>query len=161
MNSHDYNFLENNKFTFSMERLPETMFRVISIDLPAINVPAPDAGYPGATQYFPGTFTEFDELTLRFIVDENLKNYGELYDWITQQRFAEHYIPKNDTEIKLVSDGSLHTMTNASNPNRVFHFKDLFPISLGSLSFDTTINSPEAVVCQAVFKFSYFVLKSS
>ena len=154
--SQPYNFLQNNGFIFNLERIPETTFRVVSCDLPMISVTPPQAGYPGASQYFPGNTTEFEELTMSFIVDENLLNYEEIYDWITQQRYCTDFIPTGDKDRLLVSDGTLVTMTNSSNPNRVFKFKDLFPISVGNLHFDTSINQPEPVQCQVIFKYSYF-----
>lgn len=155
---HNYNFLQNNGFIFSLERLPQTIFRVVACDVPSISIPPAEAGTPGATQYFPGGNTEFDELTMDFLVDENLENYEEIYHWITQQRYfiRDEFKPKNDSEKLMVSDGTLVTMTNASNPNRVFSFKNMFPISLGNLHFDTSITQPDPITCQVTFRYSYF-----
>lgn len=160
MEQYEYNLLQNNGFTFSLDRIPQTTFRVVGFDLPSISVPAPSAGNPSSTQYFPGSSVEFDALTMDFLVDENLKNYEEIYRWITQQRFCnKDFQPKNDSEIKLVSDGVLITMTNASNPNRIFYFKDLFPISLSGMRFDTSISEPAPITCTVTFRFSYFELR--
>lgn len=156
--TYNYNFLQNNGFLFTLERIPNTTFRVVACDVPSISVPPAQAGYPGATQYFPGNTTEFEELTLDFLVDENLDNYEEIYNWITQQRFCSEYVPTGDKDKLLVSDGTLVTMTNSSNPNRSFHFKAMFPVGLGNLHFDTSVDSPEPITCQATFKYSYFVL---
>lgn len=161
METYTNNFLQNNGFAFVLDRLPQTVFRITAVDVPSITVPPAPAGFPGVSQYFPGTFNEFDELSVTFLVDENLENYGEMFHWITQQRFAigDAYVAKNDFERLLVSDGVLTTMTNASNPNRVFKFKGLFPISLGNLHFDTTVTEPTPVTCTAVFKYTEFVLE--
>ena len=158
---YSYNFLQNNGFTFALERIPQTLFRVVACDVPSLTVPPAEAGYPGSSQYFPGTFNEFEELTMEFLVDEDLKNYEEIYHWITQQRFAigKDFVAKNDSERFLVSDGMLVTLDNSSNPNRVFHFKSMFPISLGNLHFDTSITQPEPITCQVTFRYSTFVLK--
>lgn len=157
-----YNTLQNNGFTFTLERLPQTMFRVVQCNIPSVSLPPPGAGYPGASQYFPGTTAEYDELTMVFIVDEHLKNYEEIYRWITQQKSyvkPDEFTPKNMTEEKLVSDGSLITLTNSSNPNRIFSFKDMFPVSLGQLQFDTSVSEPSPVQCEVTFRYSYFTLK--
>lgn len=156
MQTYSNNNLQNNGFTFILERIPQTIFRVTACDIPSIQVPPVQAGYPGATQYQPGTFTEFDELTLEFIVDEDLRNYEEIYRWLVKQRFSENQIPSSDIDVNYESDGALTTLTNSSNPNRVFKFKDLFPISLSSLRFDTSVSSPEPITCTATFKYSYF-----
>lgn len=155
----DFNTLSTNAFTFNLLRIPETMFRCTSVEVPGISVPAPDQNSAAGNQWFPGTSTEFDEMSIKFIVDENLLNYEEIYHWITQQRFAKNgewkSISENDK--LLVSDGFLTTLTNNSNPNRVFYFKNMFPVSLGSLSFDT--ENPTQSTCIATFRFSYFELR--
>lgn len=157
--TYSYNFLQNNGFTFLLERIPQTIFRVTSCDVPGLTVPTPETSSGRTTQYFPGTANEFDELVMEFIVDENLKNYEELYRWITQQRYTDkEFVPKSEKENLLVSDGVLVTMTNASNPNRVFKFANMFPISLGNIHFDTTISEPQPVTCTVTFKYSYFEL---
>lgn len=155
----DYNSLNNNAFNFALNRLPNTMFRAVAVNLPGINVPAPEASHNQATQYFPGSNTEFETFQMTFIVDENLTNYEELYRWIIQQRFMENYEPRNREESFLVSDSTLITMTNASNPNRVIKFKDMFPISLGAINFDSRDQSLEPALCTADFRYSYFTLE--
>jgi len=155
----DYNTLSSNAFTFTINRLPQTVFRVVSINLPGINVSPVESGQPEGDQYFPGSSNNFEELQMTFIVDENLLNYEELYNWITQQRYITEYKAKNTEEALLTSDGVFVTMTNSSVPNRVFTFRDMFPISLSSLNFDTRESNPDPVTCQVSFKYSYFTFQ--
>ena len=155
-----YNFLQNNGFLFNLLRLPETTFRVVACTVPEISIPPSQAGYPGSTQYFPGSFTEFDAFTIKFLVDENLKNYEEMYHWATQMRFAiKDYAAKNDSEIGLVSDGFLTTLNNSSNPSRTFYFKDMFPVSVSGWQMDTSVSTPEPIHCTVSFRYSYFELR--
>lgn len=156
--AHNYNLLQNNGFVFSLERIPQTMFRVVACDVPGISIPPANAGTPGVTQYFPGGNSEFEELTMDFLVDENLENYEEIYHWITQQRFFGNYKAKGDLDTPMVSDGALVTLTNQSNPNRTFKFKAMFPISLGNIHFDTSVSQPEPITCQVTFRYAYFEL---
>jgi len=155
----DYNLLKSNSYQFSIERIPETIFRITSVNLPEISVPAPSAPSGASTQYFPGSSSEFSLLTISFLVDENLKNYEEIFRWITQQRYGigSDFSAKNVTETKLTSDATLITLTNSSNPNRVIKFFDLFPTSLGQLNFSTQQSDPIPVECSAQFYFSRFV----
>ena len=155
----DYNYLKNNAFTFAVERLPQTMFRVVTGELPSISITPPSAGDMASTQYFPSTAIEFEPLTLEFIVDDNLLNYEEVYEWITDQQFATRknkFTPSDN--LALLSDGVLVTMNRSSNANRSFIFKGMFPISLGSLQFTTTTDSPEPIRCQVTFRYSYFIM---
>jgi hypothetical protein len=151
--SQDYNVLQTNKFIFSLQRIPETMFRVTGCSLPSINIPPPSEDSTSANQYFAGSSVEFDPITLTFIVDENLKNYKEIFDWMTAEQFNDSHEVRN--EAGLYTDGTLTTLTNASNPNVVFRFAGMFPISLGELQFDTT-NTTSTVLCTVTFRYSYF-----
>ena len=155
----DYNLLKSNSYQFSIERIPETIFRITSVNLPEISVPAPSAPSSASTQYFPGSTSEFSQLNITFLVDENLKNYEEIFRWITQQRFGigSEFAPKNITETTLTSDATLLTLTNSSNPNRVIKFFDMFPTSLGALNFSTQQSDPIPVECTAQFYYSRFV----
>jgi hypothetical protein len=159
METYSQNFLLNNGFTFILDRLPQTTFRIVSTDVPGIGVQPPSVGNPAATQYFPGSSVDFEPLTIEFLVDEDLKNYTELYNWITQQQYCSTYVPKDNRDKLLVSDGTLATLSNASNVRRVFYFKDLFPIGLGPLHFDTSITMSEPIQCTATFRYSYFELR--
>lgn len=152
----NYNELKNNNFMFTLSRIPETNFRVVECDLPSINVPLPQIGAPGSSQFFPGTFNEFEPLTIRFNVDENLHNYGEIYKWIIQQKssIGGRYVPSNELEKPMVSDGFLTTLTNASTPNRTFKFKDLVPYFLSGWTFDTTVDIPTIVTATVSFRYS-------
>jgi hypothetical protein len=156
----DYNMLKSNSFQFSIERIPETAFRVTAVNLPDISVPAPMSASAASNQFFPGSSSEFSQLNVTFLVDENLLNYEEIYRWITQQRYdiGSEFATKNIQEDKLVSDGTLLTLTNSSNPNRVIKFFDLFPTSLSALNFSTQHPDPIPVECTATFYFSRFVL---
>ena len=156
----NYNYLQNNAFNFTLNRIPETTFRVVECSIPSLTVPPAQGGAIGSPQYFPGTSNEFDVFPCRFIVDEDLKNYEEIYRWITQQRYhiGKDFAPKNEYEKSLVSDGTLITMTNSSTPNRIFRFFDMFPISIGAINFDTTIDSPVPVMCEVEFRYSYFYM---
>ncbi len=155
----DYNMLKSNSFQFSMERIPETIFRVTAVNLPDVSVPAPMAASAASNQYFPGSSSEFAQLTLTFLVDENLKNYEEIFRWITQQRYdiGTEFAPKNTNEMRLVSDATLVTLTNSSNPNRTIKFYDVFPTSLSALNFSTQQADPIPVECTASFYFSRFI----
>jgi len=156
--SNQFNNLKENSFVFKLLRIPETEFRIIGTVIPAISVPPAKAAYIAVDQYFPGSNIIFSEYSIKFIVDENLANYEELYRWIIQQQFVTPIIP-GEKELLLVSDGVLTTLNNSSVANRIFYFKDLFPIYLGNIIMDTTTAELPTVTCEATFRYSYFELR--
>jgi hypothetical protein len=157
--SDQYNNLRSNGFVFALERLPDTAFRIIQVEMPSIEIQPVETPTRTGDQYFPGSEITFSEMTLRFIIDEDMKNYIELYNWITQQRYTTDFIPTKTQEILMVSDGTLTMLNNSNVANKTFYFHDMFPISLSGMTFETNISEPSIVECTVNFKFSYFHLK--
>jgi T4-like virus tail tube protein gp19 len=153
----NYNNLQTNKFLFSLQRIPETAFRVTSVNFPSVSIPAPSTSAISANQFFAGSSVEYNPITLTFIVDDDLKNYIEIFNWITTQQFNDSKLKPD--ERSLYSDGSIITLTNASNANVVFEFKDMFPVDLGGIMFSTQ-DTPSPVTCEVTFQYSYFKVKS-
>lgn len=153
----NYNNLQTNKFLFTLQRTPETMFRVVSVNLPSVSIPAPSTGAISAPQYFAGSSVEYNPITLTFIVDEDLKNYIEIFNWITQQQFNTSKDRLNESA--LYSDGSFLSLTNASNTNVAIEFKSMFPIELGGIQFSTN-DTPGPAMCDVTFQYAYFTIKS-
>ncbi len=154
----DYNSLNNNAFNFALNRLPHTAFRAVSVNIPGMSMPVPEVPQMQSVQYYPGSAIDFAAFNMTFIVDENLSNYEELYKWINQQQINNKYKPTTTEDRFLVSDGVLVTMTNASNPNRTIFFKDMFPVSLGEIQFDSRDSNVEPATCTVEFRYSYFEL---
>lgn len=153
--SQPYNNLQTNKFLFTLQRLPETMFRVVSVNLPSVSIPPPSTGAISSTQAFAGSSVEFSPITMTFIVDEDLKNYTEIFNWITLEQFNMSRNPENESA--LYSDGGFVALNNSSNPNVTLEFKNMFPIELGGIQFSTN-DTPGPAMCDVTFQYSYFTI---
>ena len=97
---------------------------------------------------------EFEDLSIGFIVDEDMQNYLELYDWLHSLGFPERYVQYDNQTSKIKSDVNIIIHTNKSNPNYNVVFKDVFPVSLGVVNFDTSNTGLEPVVVDATFKYT-------
>jgi hypothetical protein len=118
----------------------------------------------------PGDKLIFGDLTLRFLVDEDLKNYLEIQNWMRGLGYPEslqeiytfqktgNINAKLDSQrqLGLFSDGTLQVLTNSSIPNFQVAFKDLFPYSLGTLSFDATATDVQYFTADVSFKYTIY-----
>jgi hypothetical protein len=156
------NFLSGIGFQFNLEKLPGVSFYCQSANVPSQNL----AVATQATRFNaipePGDEVNYDDLTIRFLVDEDLKNYMSIHNWI---RYLGHPEGENDWneysdgesyQEKQYSDGFIFILD--SNFNRKFriYFKDLFPVSLSGLNFDATYTDTEYFAVDATFKFTIF-----
>ncbi len=109
-----------------------------------------------------GDTLSFEALSISFIVDEDMQNYIEIYNWLTAIGFPRDYtqfaalkrpedFPTNSEGI--YSDINVMLHTNKSNPNYKITFTDVFPTALSSVQLDSTPTTIEPIVVDASFNF--------
>ena len=168
------NFLQPTGFKFTLNRSPKTSFFCQSANIPGMTL-----GVAAQPSYLrdiptPGDKIEFEDLNLRFLVDENLENYMEIYTWIRGLGFPESlqeiydfqnerkrkYQDKkgiNDTKgMDIYSDGTLLVLNSTQNLEFKVDFSDLFPYSLSTIQFDATDTEIEYFTAEVTFKYTLF-----
>ena len=88
----------------------------------------------------------YEELTIAFLVDEYLKNWMEIYNWMTG-------------DITYTS-GVLTILSSSMNPTMEAHFKQLFPTNLSELAFDSTTTDPVYQVATISFNYTEYIIKN-
>ena len=160
------NFLPLINFKFGIKKLPTTSFFIQSVNIPGIKlgfaeVPTPFIKYP-----IPGDHVQFSDFTMTFRVDEDMKNYLEIYNWIVQLGFPDSFDQyklidgKSATtgEGKL-SDGTLEVLNSAKTPKILVTIVDMFPRSLSDIVFDTRDTQNSYAEATAVFKLRKVQIK--
>ena len=163
------NFLSPTGFKFTLKKSPKVAFFCNEANIPDLNL-----GIAVQTSYLkdidlPGDKIVFGDLNLRFLVDENLENYMEIQNWIrglgypeNLQQFADlqnqgiiqgNYVQDRQN---IYSDGTLQVLTSSSIPNFQVVFKDLFPYSLGTLTFDATQTDIQYFTADVGFKYTIY-----
>ena len=120
---------------------------------------------------------EFGDFTIRFIINEDMSNYMELYNWLVALGFPKSYnqyesytgqklnrfpYVKNErgnSDIAAYSDGTLTILDSNNVPKTNILFKDLFPVSLEALDFDIASSSVEYFVGIASFRYKLFEIE--
>jgi hypothetical protein len=170
------NFLGQNGFRFAIRRLPGVNYFCQSVTLPSVSMVAIESPTPLAFVPRPGDRITYDPLTIRFKVDEDLRNYFEIQSWIEGLGHPESLKQTTDlskqirsevpmyrgvgTAMTFVSDGVLSILSSNKNLNKNVFFYDLFPISLTELTFDTTNTTLEYLEATATFRYRRYVLET-
>lgn len=164
----DRNFLQANGFKFTVSRAPHLGFYGN-----AINVPGMTLGVVQQPTYLkniprPGEILEFNDLKIRFLIDQGLENYMEIQKWLRGIGFPESLnqiyewqntgpIKNNDnTDINLYSDGTLSILNGINRPIFKVVLKDLFPYQLSDIQFDSTQTDVEYLTADVSFKYSIY-----
>lgn len=159
------NYLSPVGFKFEISTLPTVNFYCQSANIPQIS-----AGYPTvATPFVDIPLTPekmvFEDLRIRFLVDEDLKNFSAVQNWIRgltkpedfsqSKTFIDQgpYTDKSQRFLNERSDAILSILTSNYNPNVSIRFQNIFPISLSGLDFDVDANDIQYFTAEATFKY--------
>jgi len=165
------NFLSPVGFKFSLKRAPGVAFFCNQA-----NIPSMDLGIAEQPTYLrniptPGDKIQFGDLTLRFLVDEDLVNYMELQRWIRGLGYPENMdefrklegeavLPGNFGQAgdNIYSDGTLQILSSNLVPSFQVVFNDLFPYTLSTVTFDATDTDIEYFTADVSFKYTIYNL---
>lgn len=143
-------------YKFKLSRTPELEYRVQSVSIPGISLGSADMPTPFGTRVpFSGNM-EYDDLNVTFLVGEELKDYLEIHNWMTDigHPISLQQYPK--TQPQTVSDISVFILSSAMRPIINVVFTDAFPVSLSSLDFDSTLSEVQYAQATATFKYSRY-----
>lgn len=163
------NFLSPVGFKFSLAKEPKASFFCNSARIPEISLgTAVQPSYLKDVDV-PGDKLTYGDLTLRFLVDENLENYMSIHNWLTGLGYPESTqdyrdLITNDRGItdpkEAFSDGSLHILNSNFRDTAIVKFRDLFPVFLTSLEFEATEADTTYFTAEVTFKYTvYNILK--
>ena len=159
------NFLSPIGFKFTLAKEPKVAFFCNSARIPEINLEVVTQATYLKDIDVPGDKLTYGDLSIRFLVDENMENYMAVHNWLTGLGFPEttqqyKNLTTNDDEIRdskeAFSDGSLHILNSNSRDIAIVKFKDLFPVSLSSLEFDATPTDVMYLTALVTFKYTIY-----
>ena len=159
------NFLSPVGFKFTLAKEPKVTFFCNSARIPEITLGV--ARQPTYLKMIdiPGDILTYGDLTLKFIVDENMENYMAVHNWLTGLGFPESTqqykeLTTNDQglrdEKEAFSDGSLSILNSNYRSTATVKFRDLFPVSLSSLEFDSSPSDIIYLTAQVTFKYTIY-----
>jgi hypothetical protein len=153
------NFLSPLNFKFSIKRAPHINFFIQKVSIPSITLPSYESPNPFVKIPEPGEHINYGDLDITFRVDENLKNYLEIHNWIRAlgkpKDFSEYKAlsdKKTYTGDSIRSDISLMILSSAKNANYEIVFVDAYP-------YDLTDQSVDYIEATASFKYVLFEIK--
>ena len=151
------NYLSPVGFKLQLEKFRGVDFFCQRANLPDVSVPFTEV--PTRFRQFPivaGGGVTYGDLSVTFIVDEELINWRSIYDWIRQNGVSEEHMPTANPEY---SSGQLLIYTSSYNVNHVIDFENLFPISISEMSFDASSNDIEYFTAQVTFKYTGYTIR--
>ena len=181
-----FDYSQNNQFQLNIPIFPLTQWFVVSCNVPGVTmgqgvVPTPLIDVP-----LMGDKLTYDQFNMTFLVDEKLKNYIELHDWLVNMaapqnhdqfgaRTSEYVISpsqptkfyRNDEEVTgstsdrdLYCDIQLTILSSKNNPVAVITMQNAFPVTLSALDYTQQDTDTTYVQCNVSFAFMLYTIKA-
>ena len=170
-NPSNTDLLQSTKFRVTFDRLPGATFFCQTANLPGVSLTEVPSPTPFVDLYYPGEKIVYDTFNITFLVDEELRAWTELHDWIRAITFPTSFndykdlaklskagmiAAANKDKPTPYSMGVLSIYTNKNNPSFRVKMYDMFPTNVGSLIFTVSDTAENIVTCDATFRFSCF-----
>ena len=175
----NFDYARPTQFRFQILKIPNVEYFTTEVNLPGI---AFSGDAIMNTRYtampFMGDTINFSPLELQFIVQEDLSNWKEIYDWMTGIGF-----PKNNKQFEtainqgnednprpttgssranpsvLTTDATLTVLTNKNNAVLQVNFKNIYPTSLSGLPFDTKDEGATQLTASVTFNYDIYEIE--
>ena len=169
------NYMSPLGFKLILTKTPKVDFLCQSANIPQISMGT--AIQPTYLKYIPvpGDKVLYDDLRVRFLVDEQMENYLSIYNWMTGLGYPENagqfrQLKKDDlrTDASVsddadpryfeFSDATLQILSSNYKPSVLVNFKDAFPTTLSTLDFDVSTRDYAYFTAEVSFKYTIFTI---
>ena len=138
-------------YKFKLSIAPDVEYRVQNVTLPGLTLGSADIQTPFVRLSNPGNIA-YDDLQVTFMVGEQMKDYLQIYNWMTSLGYPDGLDQYRDIK----ADCSVIILNSAMRPIINVRFMDVFPTSLTSIDFDATLPEVQYATATASFRFYRF-----
>ena len=176
-------YSQSNQFKLFMPIFPTTEWFVVRANIPSVTLGQADQYTPFVDIAVAGDKLQYGDFNLTFMVDEQLKNYMEMYDWVKnigfpfsgQDQFnrldrpdgqnrgdnsqvrgknSSTYVQRNDRD--LYTDIILTILSSKNNPVAEVFVYECFPVSLGTIEYNQQETDTSYATCDVSFAYTWF-----
>ena len=151
-------FADPTKFRFQMTKIPKVEYNTISANVPGVDLT--ELTQPTRLQQLklPGNDLTFSDLTITFIVDEDLITYRSIHDWMaglaqmdSDEKFQNLLAAGAD---RMPGSQSRGIQTEPGKTGEI-SFRDCYPKSLSALEYNQNATDVEYLTASVTFGYKY------
>jgi len=162
------NYLSGVGFNFTLARAPYVAFTGNQVNIPGLSCGVAEQPTYLKNIPFPGDKPVFEDLIVRFLIDEELLNYMEIQRWIRGINYPESLNEIRNLQIQreqytgfidqrnLYSDATLVVLNSKQLPQFQVKFEDVFPYSLSAMQMDATTEDYSYFTAEVSFKYTIY-----
>jgi hypothetical protein len=169
------NFLSPIGFQFTIDRMKSVDFFCQAANIPSMTLGAAPTSTILNKNQNPGDEIQYEDLVLRFLVDENMKNWYQVANWMREigtpysnrefkfKRGSLESVNKREATTNVVTsnnqwrcDCSLLVLSSNYRVVSEFIFRDAWPTSLSTLNFDSSAPDINYFTAEVGLKYNYY-----
>lgn len=149
------------RVVINRENFANLQFYAQTVQHPSADLDNVEVSYPRAgTVPFIGESITFGVLSMDVLVDENMRVYQEMYDWLVRATEETHKLQtsrfsRSAPKIASYHDVQVHILTSHNNVNHSFKYINCCPTGIGNINFQAT-TSEQYTTFPVSFRFDYF-----
>jgi len=181
-----YDYSQLNQFKLFLPIFPTTEWFVTRCNIPGVSMGQGVQATSLIDMPIIGDKLTYDDFYCTFIIDEQLKNYTEMHDWLINIGFPSAHTEFNakarpdqfkrpqqtikdiDVEGRLVADTDRDLYTNIdlfilsskNNPLVKIQMIEAFPTSLTNIEYSQAETDTSYAECTVTFAYSYFTIEA-
>jgi len=165
------------QFKFTINQLPKVEFFTVAANVPSVTLGESIFPTPFKQISIAGDVLTYDAFNISFIADEKLENFITLHNWLigigfpqSRKQFSDFRDTTSENSANasssagvtsaqfITSDATLTVLSNHNNPIVEFRFKDMFPVSIGELSYDQGATDVDYIRVDASFQYQQYTI---
>lgn len=153
------NFLSPIGFVLGIVKLPGVGFKAQKVNLPGITLPDASQATPFTDAPIPGDKIIWESFNIDFMIDADMANYLAIWNWMIGLGFPNEYaefIDAQNRNLVHMSDGFLQILGSNNTVIKTVKFRDMFPVSLNAITFQSTDSDVNYIQGSAEFKYTTF-----
>lgn len=152
-----HNNLTNNKFRFILTRCPTLTYFCQRANIPSLSFGTTVQSNPtGVSVRRPGTSYVYEDLQIGFAVDENMKNWLEIHNWIKDLGLSYNRNTEVLYEHQKVANAYLLVLNSAYRPIITIKYKNIYPTFISSVDFDSSLPDTDPIIATATFSYTHY-----
>jgi hypothetical protein len=185
-----FDYAQSNQFKVYIPIFPLVEWFVVSCNVPGVTMGQGVVATPLIDMPVVGEKLTYDNFSMTFLVDEKLKNFMELHNWLVNMAPPENmeqfmaitsdyvlntgkstlfYPPDNQdsqartgntSDRQLYCDITLFILSSKNNPVATVVMRDAFPVSLSSLDYSQQETDTSYVQCNVTFAYPFYTIQA-
>jgi hypothetical protein len=159
--------MNTQSFQIDIPLAPSVNEWIQSVSLPGMTLGEASIENPFIRQPEPGDKLIFSPLSFSFIVDEQMKNFIEMYNWMTALGFPENLqqygvMPHQVNRVSdkdVTCDITVLVYNNQTKPILKFTMFGCFPIALGDMPLNSAGTDSETPVCTGDIMYRNYLIE--